>query len=102
MAKVKFPFAIDAAEDWFVGADSQQWIIYRKRTAKGKSLLVGQSFFGSLKSSLLDSINNRFKIAITDEALAKIDSLPDHFLVFRDLYKPKSGKGRKKKVLTDD
>jgi len=102
MTKVKFPFALDAAEDWFLGVDSQQWILYRKRTAKGKSLLVGQSFFGSAKTSIFDSINNRYKITLTDEAREKIDSLPDHFLVFRDLYKPKSGKGRKKKVLTDD
>jgi DNA polymerase III delta subunit len=102
MAKVKFPFALDVAEDWFLGADSQQWIIYRKRTANGKSLLVGQSFFGSEKALLVNTINNRYKIALTDEAREKIDSLPDRFLVFYELYKPKSGKGRKKKVLTDD
>jgi len=91
-----FSVPLDEAGDWFLGADSSQWIIQRKRTAKGVEMLIGQSFIGSEKRILHRCIK-RHNITLTDEAKATIDSFPERFLDFVDIYHTKSGKGRRKK-----
>jgi len=97
MDKITFPFQLDAEDKWYLGADSLQWIIYRKRIANGKEMMVGRSFIGD-DHSLIYRDCREHGIEITAEAKAKIDSLPFNFLDFQAEYKTKSGKGRKKKV----
>lgn len=96
MDKVVFPFQLDAEDKWYLGADSLQWIIYRKRISKGKEMMVGRCFPCSKK--LIYRTCREDGIELTDEAKAKLDSLPEMFLDFHELYQTKSGKGRKKKV----
>lgn len=93
--KIVFPFQLDAEDKWYLGADGEQWIIYRRRVAKGKEQFAGQSFIADDKRILHRCIREH-GITLTAEATAMIDSLPDNFMEFKAIYNPKSGKGRKK------
>ncbi len=90
----KFLIRLDAKGKWALGADALQWIIYRVNTSKGKEVLQGQSFINWDQ----DSLQNCFRyhgVNLTDEAKAALAELPFTFKEFAELYKPKSGKGRK-------
>jgi hypothetical protein len=95
MTDSKFLHQLDAEKKWYLGADADQWIIYRRRVAKGKEQFAGQSFIGDDKRILYRCISEH-NITLTDKAQELIDSLPDDFHEFQAIYNTKSGKGRKK------
>ena len=95
MTDSKFLHQLDAEDKWYLGADSEKWIIYRGRVGKGKEKLAGQSFIADDKQILHRCIREH-GITLTEEAREMIDGLPDNFIEFKAIYNPKSGKGRKK------
>ena len=81
-------FELDAEGRWRLGYDQHQWIIQRR---DGRRTWRGIAFIGSKKSSLWRTFREK-QIELTDEAIAKVDALPDYFFSFLRLHDPKLAK----------
>ena len=82
-------FDLDAAGRWRLAYDSNQWIIEQRRGTRrkdaadraGQELWRGITFIGGPKSGLWRSFRE-LEIMLTDDALTRVDALPDDFLTW--------------------
>ena len=84
-------FNLDAEGRWRLAYDSQQWVIQRRqqnpsvRRFKGHGMREsgwrGVSFVGGKKATL-ERLFREKGIALTAEARARLDALPDNFAAF--------------------
>ena len=77
-------FELDAEGRWRLAYDQHQWIVQRR---DGRRTWRGIAFIGSKKSSLWRMFRER-QIWLTDEAIARVDALPDHFFSFLRQHDP--------------
>ena len=64
--------------------DQHQWVVQHR---SGHSTWRAVAFIGNKKTTLWRTFRER-EIWLTDEAIAKIDALPDHFFSFLRLHDP--------------
>ena len=82
-------FDLDAAGRWRLAYDSNQWIIQKRGGARrqdaadraGQELWRGITFIGGPKRGLWRSFRE-LEIMLTDDALTRVDALPDDFLTW--------------------
>ena len=77
-------FELDAEGRWRLAFDGRQWIIQRR---DGRRTWRGIVFIGSEKSALWRTFREK-EIRLTDEAIARVDALPDHFFSFLRQHDP--------------
>ena len=90
----KFLIPLDVENKWMLTADATQWLISRANVIKGEIILNHRSFVNS-DQNILQRCFREHGVNLTDEAKAKLAELPHTFAEFAEIYKPKSGKGRK-------
>ena len=71
-------FELDAKGRWRLPYDQHQWIIQHR---SGRSTWRAIAFIGSKKTTLWRTFRER-EIRLTDEVIARVDALPDHFFGF--------------------
>jgi hypothetical protein len=81
-------FELDAEGRWRLGYDQHQWIVQRR---DGRRTWRGIAFIGSKKSTLWRTFREK-QIELTDEAIAKVDALPDYFFSFLRQHDPELAK----------
>jgi hypothetical protein len=82
-------FTLDAEARWRLAYDKQQWIIQRRKGPSRPSGIVpgrdsgwmAVSFVGGKKATLARLFREK-GISLTPEAQARLDALPEQFLVF--------------------
>jgi hypothetical protein len=85
-------FDLDAASRWRLAYDDRQLIIQKHRPASGKTTAV--AFVATHKRFLLDLIREK-GVALSAEAVARLDVLPDSFREFAARPKISAAQARK-------
>ena len=85
-------FDLDAAGRYHLAYDSNQWIIHKRHGTRRKDAADGRKagqglwqaiwFIGGPKRGLWRSFRE-LEIILTDDAIARVDALPDDFLTWR-------------------
>ena len=81
-------FELDAESRWRLAYDQHQWIVQRR---DGRRTWRGIAFIGSEKSTLWRIFREK-QIWLRDEAIARVDALPDYFCSFLRQHDPELAK----------
>ena len=77
--RITFLFTLDAKENWALGADNQQWMVMRWKRPDWRPV----SFVASKKRVVMRVLDEK-GIALTENAITRLNALPERFLDWRD------------------
>ena len=84
-------------DDWSLGADSLQWILYRRRERKGHVGWRPIRFIASNKLDLMQVLRET-RCSPSDQALRSLNQLPETFREWRMMVRSRSAVGHRNSI----